>query len=356
MIQSDPSQFPLPKEEFANLLLQWYRNNRRRLPWRADPTPYHVWLSEIMLQQTRVQTALPYYRRFLQKFPDLTTLSQASQQQVVSAWSGLGYYSRARNLHRAAQMVCEKHAGRFPEDYRQALDLPGVGSYTAGAVLSIAYGQPHPILDGNVRRVLTRYLKIKTVGPGVDKLIISRLSEMVTHPAVARRVSDFNQALMELGALVCIPRQPRCLTCPLQSSCGAYAEGLQEELPRRRSPGKIVRLERVVAVVTRHQRYLLCQIAEGDYLIGLWEFPSLQGQPGDSAISRFKQDHGLHLKTKRWGPPVRHQITFRKLTFYPLLAQLLKPAPRQCFHWVRFPQDGYPMPSYVRKVVQALRR
>ena len=356
MIKQVPLEFPLSIKEFADRLLDWYGKNRRQLPWRADPAPYRVWLSEIMLQQTRVESALPYFRRFLQKFPDLEALARASQQEVVSAWSGLGYYARARNLHRAARMVCEKHAGRFPENYQQALELPGVGTYTAGAVLSIAYGQPYPILDGNIRRVLTRCLRIEEGSRKADSLLRQHLAGMVAHRSVAERISDFNQALMELGALVCTPRRPQCPLCPLRTSCRAHAAGLQEELPRRQSRPKVVRLEHVLAVVTRGERYLLCQRTEGDVLNGLWEFPSLEGLPGETPISGFEKEHGLQLKKKRWGPPVRHQITFRRLTLHPLLAQLVKPAPRERFHWVRPGQDGYPIPSYIGKVLKALKR
>ena len=356
MTQPVPLEFPLPIREFADRLLGWYGKNRRRLPWRDDPTSYRVWLSEIMLQQTRVDAALPYFQRFLEKFPDLKALAQASEQEVVSAWSGLGYYSRARNLHRAARIVCEKHGGRFPDSYSQALELPGVGAYTAGAVLPIAYGQPHPVLDGNARRVLTRYLKIEEAGSRADRHLKPHLAQLVAHHFVKERISDFNQALMELGALVCTPRRPRCRICPLKGSCRARAAGLQEQLPRPPSRRKIVPQKHVLAVVTRGGRYLLCQKKDGAYLKGLWEFPSLEGEPDQNPLAGFEEKYGLRLKEKRWGPPVRHQITFRRLTLHPLLAQLVKPVPRERFRWVRPGQDGYPIPSYIGKVLKALKR
>ncbi len=204
-------QLPIPVTEFAPRLLGWYRDNKRDLPWRNDPDPYRVWVSEVMLQQTQVKTVVPYFEEFLRSYPTVEDLARAEESEILSSWSGLGYYRRARNLHRAAQMVCERYGGEFPRDFSQALELPGIGHYTAVAILSLAHGEPLPILDGNITRFFTRYLKIED---DLERTVVGKLRkflvQLVSETSVAKNVRDFNQALMEIGSLVCIPRNPQC--------------------------------------------------------------------------------------------------------------------------------------------------
>ncbi len=206
-------------------LLRWYRRARRDLPWRKDPTPYRVWVSEIMLQQTTVATVIPYYERFLKRFPSVAALAAASEDDVLKHWAGLGYYSRARNLRKAAQSM----ASGFPSDYEAILDLPGVGRYTAGAIGSIAFQKPWPLVDGNVARVFSRLFGLK--GRAKDPAFLKTLWPLAEKLVHVKSPGDWNQALMDLGATVCTPESPSCGACPLSSQCVAFAKGLQDRFP-----------------------------------------------------------------------------------------------------------------------------
>jgi len=211
-------------QKFRIKLLHWYSENRRDLPWRHNPTPYRVWISEIMLQQTQVKTVVPYYNRFLKQFPDVESLARSSEQNVLKHWAGLGYYSRARNLHRAARDIVGIH-GTFPTEHDEILALPGIGRYTAGAICSIALNQPRPIVDGNIRRVLIRLNAIRR------KVSESYFWDLMKRLLPERNISSFNQAMMELGALICLPFQPNCMQCPLKSLCKAWESGIQNNIP-----------------------------------------------------------------------------------------------------------------------------
>lgn len=304
-----------------------------------------------MLQQTQVQTALPYYEKFLKAFPTIEDLAQADQERVVALWSGLGYYSRARNLHEAARIICRRHGGRFPNDFDAALRLPGVGRYTAGAVLSIAYGNPLPVLDGNIRRVLARYLMLE--GEKGDTRLWRLLERIVQIPALFESIADFNQALMELGALVCTPRDPDCAGCPLCKSCVARRAGAPESLPAPRRLRKAELREFTAAVIPKDGNYLLRQNFEQPFLKGFWEFPKISGHPRSDAAMQFKKRYGIDLQIERNLPPVRHQITFRKLVFHPLLCRLDGPIPED---WVcqSMERAERPMSSYVVKILRAV--
>ena len=355
---------PISIEEFASRLLDWYTRHKRDLPWRSRPEPYHVLLSEFMLQQTQVKTVLPYYERFLQAYPTLEDLARSEENEVLSAWSGLGYYNRARNLHRTAQLICEKHDGVVPRDYEQVLELPGVGRYTAGALLSIAYGEPLAILDGNIQRLLARYLKLRQdlTGSGAESLW-DLLSWMVQEPLVGEHISDFNQALMEMGALVCTSKNPLCSKCPLEESCLARAEGIQDELPLRTSPRKVQSFQFATAVVPRDGRYLLMQNGESKFLRGFWEFPKVALPTGQDVPSHdqleetFKGTHGLMIRIEESFAPVDHRITFRKLRFHPLRARLEEdPGESNGFVWANLgARRDYPVPSFVGKIVKLMK-
>ncbi len=259
-------RLPLP-------LLEWFRDNARKLPWRNDPTPYHVWLSEIMLQQTRVAAALDYYRRFLEECPDLETLAALPEDRLMKLWQGLGYYSRARNLQKAARVIVNEYGGTFPADYEAVRALPGVGDYTAGAVCSIAFGQPVPAVDGNVLRVAAR-----VSGDGGDissPEMKKRVTEAVRAVMPLHAPGAFNQALMELGATVCLPNgAPLCETCPARDFCAALTQDRIAELPFK-SPKKPRRVEeRTVWLLFHDDRAALRRRSERGLLAGLWEFPN----------------------------------------------------------------------------------
>ncbi|MCH7803640.1 MAG: A/G-specific adenine glycosylase [Acidobacteria bacterium] len=348
-------KLPIPVKELASRLLKWYRENRRELPWRTDSDPYRVWVSEIMLQQTQVKTVVPYFEEFLRTYPNIEALADAQENEILSAWSGLGYYKRARNLHKTAQILCEQHGGEFPRDFSQVLQLPGIGPYTAGAILSLAYGEPVPILDGNISRLFSRYLKIEGVLEGSTLAQLQKfLVQLVSEASVSENIRDFNQALMEMGALVCTPRNPQCVSCPLAASCLAYQKGLEKTLPRPRTRRAVQEFHYTVALIARGEKYLLTQNWEDTFLRGFWEFPRIQGPPTPRLAEKFKKTHGLHLKVREKTAPVAHRITFRKLNFHPVLVSLQSPAPHQKFTWTRPGQKGYPVSSYIKKILNSL--
>ncbi len=279
---------------FSRRLLGWYRGHRRALPWRATRDPYRIWVSEVMLQQTTVQAVIPYYKRWLRLFPDVRTLARASRQKVLRAWQGLGYYDRARNLHDAARTLVRKFAGRLPDDLGRLRSLPGLGPYTAAAVASIAFDRPCPVLDANVRRVVMRLENIPApVGPRTDRIILEFLAARLPR----RRAGDFNQAVMELGALVCKPRNPLCLLCPLRASCRAAKAGRQELIPPARKT-TTRRVEAVVAIIHKDGRLLVQKRPAGGLLADLWEFPGGKRKRGESLEQALRREVREELRVE----------------------------------------------------------
>lgn len=282
-----------PRSPIADALLGWYRSGNRDLPWRKTKDPYAIWVSEIMLQQTRVEAVVPYYDRFLARFPTVEALASAPGPEVLAAWSGLGYYSRIRNLHRAAQMVAE--AGSFPSTHEEILALPGVGEYTAAAIASIAFGLPHAVLDGNVLRVMARLTAdFGDIGAQATRKRLRDLAQRELPPAAA---GDYNQALMELGATVCLPREPRCLLCPIAEPCRARAEGLQDQLPTKLRRTEMVAVETTLLLAERTmegdggRELLLWQRPASNRMAGFWELPEahmLPGAPLGETIRTFR--------------------------------------------------------------------
>jgi A/G-specific adenine glycosylase len=252
-------------------LLRWYRRHRRDLPWRRSRDPWAIWISEAMLQQTRVETVVPYYERFLQRFPDVGTLARADLEDVLAVWQGLGYYSRARHLHGAAREVMRRFGGRIPDSAAELRTLPGVGRYTAGALASIAFDRPEPVLDGNVTRVLSRLHGVREDpgAPGVRMRLWDEAARLANGP----RPGDLNQALMELGARVCTPRRPDCGACPVAFACRARRSGEVDSIPRPRKRRAPRRVRAVAALVVRGGRVLAVRRGETGLLAGLWELP-----------------------------------------------------------------------------------
>ena len=284
-------------ENISPALLNWFYANHRILPFRSDPTPYHVWLSEIMLQQTRVSAALPYYERFLAALPDIPALAACEEEKLHKLWEGLGYYSRVRNLQKAAKIVCEQYGGELPADYDALRALPGIGDYTAGAIASISFGLPVPAVDGNVLRVFSRLYNDDSLitDPKVKRAFTARVMEH--QPPAAP--GDYNQALMELGALVCVPNgAPLCEQCPLAHLCQARAAGTALSLPRKAAP-KARRIEPVtLAVVRSPAGVLLQQRPEKGLLAGLWEFPHVEGELDEAAAAAQLAE--WHVTPLRW--------------------------------------------------------
>jgi A/G-specific adenine glycosylase len=301
---------------FLRELLNWYRGHNRKLPWRETSDPYKIWVSEVMLQQTTVPAVFSYYEKWFKLFPDVQTLALARSQKVLKAWEGLGYYQRARNLHRAAKVISEKHAGYVPQNYEDLIALPGFGPYTAAAVLSIAYGRPYPALDANVRRVLLRLAGIKKQRSSQsERELLRDLTAFMpkTNPG------EFNQAMMELGALVCKPRNPLCLLCPWQRFCLAYKNGEQEIIPAPQKR-RYQKIEAVVGVIKESGKYLIQKRPAKGLLAGLWEFPGGKRKDGETpevALRReLREELGVEVKAVKFLLKIQHAYTQFEVTLY----------------------------------------
>lgn len=279
---------PFDLHELQAEVLAWYRREARDLPWRRSRDPYRIWVSEIMLQQTRVETVKPYYHRFLERFPTLAVLAEAPEDEVLRYWSGLGYYARARSLHRAARRVVEEHGGKLPADAEALSDLPGFGPYTTAAVGSIAFGLPLAAVDGNIARVLSRWLCLEG-----DPRSASQMAELRRHAQTLlppNHAGDWNQALMELGATRCSPAAPACLACPAQRHCRARREGREAEIPPRRRARPRPVLELAAALVRRQSEILLAKRPPEGLFASMWELPSVEvgaGEEPGERLARF---------------------------------------------------------------------
>lgn len=287
-------------------LLAWFRANARELPWRGTGDPYAVWVSEIMLQQTQVATVIPFYQRFMQTFPSVTSLAQAPLERVLELWSGLGYYRRARHLHQAAQIIWRERGGKFPQDYAGIRALPGIGDYTAKAVLSIAFNQPFAVLDGNVARVAAR------LGCLRGNLHQPRFREAVevalTHLLSRRQPGNFNQALMELGQTICLPRAPRCSVCPLAKWCAAYRAGNPEAYPLPR-PRRAAELHHLAVGLLRHgKKVAMVRGLEDGLLDDLWNFPSAFGASPDQAREALREKLAVLFGSPNPAVRARHPV------------------------------------------------
>jgi A/G-specific adenine glycosylase len=291
-------------------LLHWFARHARDLPWRRTRDPYAIWVSEVMLQQTQVASVIPYFERFLQSFPSVRALAAVDEAEVMRLWEGLGYYRRARSLHRSARLLVAEYAGEVPNDPLLLRGLPGFGRYTVNAVLSQAFDRRLPILEANSRRVLCRLLGLrgKPAQPAVEK----RLWAMAETLVPAKRAGAFNQAMMELGALVCTPLAPACGRCPLARRCVAHAEGLQETIPVRGTPAQVVQVDETAATIVRDGRVLLVRRPDGSRWAGLWEFPHLEQELLESPVAathRLLAALGVRGKIRGELATIRHAVT-----------------------------------------------
>lgn len=344
-------------KSFSQNLLTWYDRHKRDLPWRRTKDPYHIWVSEVMLQQTTVNAVIPYYEGWFKTYPTVFDLAQAPLQQVLKSWQGLGYYNRARNLHKAASIVATDYQGQLPQDPHLVRRLPGFGPYTTGSVLSIAYNRPLTIIDANIRRVVMRLLAIKApADTKQDKIIGDFLNKVLP----SQRVGDFNQALMELGALVCRNKEPLCNLCPLKKLCKAYRKGWQEIIPTPKI--KVIQdIHAAIAIIQRQGRYFLQKRPSRGLLADLWEFPGGKLNHKESqkeTLSReLKEELGVDLKNAHYLFDVTHFYTqFRvKLSVWQCI--LKKYPPTDTHHqWVSFKGfTNYPMPSGSAKIVDRLK-
>lgn len=347
---------------FAAQLLAWYDQNAADLPWRRTRDPYPVWLSEIMLQQTQVEAVIPYYTRFLQSYPSIHDLAAAPLDEVLKQWEGLGYYSRARNLHKLAQIIAHERGGRFPSSAAELQKLPGIGRYTAGAIASIAFGQAAPVLDGNVMRVFARLtdLEADVTQPAVQ----ARLWALAEEWLPAERPGDYNQALMELGRTICKPRNPLCRACPLQAHCLAFARGTQAQRPVKKKKAPTPHYDVAAGIIWNSAGELLIAQRPADGLLGgLWEFPGGKQEPGETLPDCLRrelgEELGITVEVGELFVVVRHGFTHFRITLHAFTCRYLDGPPQklgvQDFAWV-YPEAlaGYAFGKADREIVAAL--
>ena len=342
-------------------LLAWWDASSRQMPWRGVDDPYAVWVSEIMLQQTRVETVAPYYRRFMRLFPTVRRLAAAPLERVLKAWEGLGYYSRARNLHAAAKQVLADFGGRLPGDAEQLRSLPGIGPYTAGAIASIAFGLDEPVLDGNVSRVLCRLAAVEAdpARPATRE----RLWELARRLVPPGRAGLFNQAMMDLGATLCSPRKPQCGVCPLAGHCQARERGLQDRLPVRRVKPPIPHYDIAAGVVRHAGRILIARRRKDAMLGGLWELPGGKVEPGETpsqaAAREIREEVGVDAAVGEQIATVNHAYSHFRITLHVFDCRLIagRATAIGCaaVRWVRPDElDDYAFPRANRRVIDLL--
>jgi A/G-specific adenine glycosylase len=343
-------------------LLAWFDRQARPLPWRRDRDPYRIWVSEVMLQQTTVAAVGPRFEQFLERFPDVRSLAAAEEQDVLKVWEGLGYYGRARNLHRAARKLVEEHGGVLPDDPKVWAELPGVGRYILGAVLSQAFDRRLPIVEANTKRVLCRLFA--QAGDVTSSPVQAWLWETAEAILPKKRVGDFNQALMELGALVCTPQGPDCPKCPLKAECLARREGIQERIPRKPDRPATVAV-REVCVVARHGgRVLLARRPVGGRWANMWEFPRAvveKGESHDAAARKLIASLGLNAEPGRELMTLRYGVTRFRMTMVCLEANARTKAFRSAYYeegrWLRPAELAeFPVSSAQRKLAAALQK
>lgn len=366
--QRSKPNFPKPQlaKKLTQQLVAWYEASHRDLPWRNTRDPYEVWVSEIMLQQTQVDTVIPYYHRFLKQFPTIEALALAPQDLVLKQWEGLGYYARARNLQKAAQTILQKHKGVFPKKSDAVEALCGIGKSTAGAILTFSYGKPHPILDGNVKRVLSRLIAEKR--PVDDKAVVELLWQVSAQllPKQAEVAYCLNQALMELGATCCTPRNPKCDVCPWVTDCKAYQEQLQEHIPQKGK--KLVQPHYTIAVgvVFNHKnQILIAQRPEQGLLGGLWEFPGGKCLPNETLAQcverELLEETGLSVKVESQIESVKHAYTHFKITMHAFRCSVIsgkaQPKASQKIKWVSSDAlSEFAFPKANLKIIESLKQ
>ncbi len=340
---------------FAGRLLAWYRRNARTLPWRGHPDPYAVWVSEIMLQQTRVETVIPYFNQWMQRFPTIKALAKASEQDVLNSWEGLGYYSRARNLHKAAKIIIEKFNSQLPRDLNALRRLPGIGRYTVGAIASMAFGMDEPTLDGNIRRVLARVFNISV--PADSSLGGQALWNLVAGHLPKGKAGDYNQALMDLGATICLPKNPHCLICPMMELCEARRKGIQDQRPILKPKKKTPHYALAAAVIIKNGRVLLAKRPSKGLLGGMWEFPNgrVEGNPAKELAKNLRS--GYQLKVQRGDAlgVVKHAYTHFKVTVHVFQCELVSMIKNQNMKWAKLNSlEDFPMGKVDRQIAQLL--
>lgn len=346
--------------DFVQSLLLWFRQTGRDLPWRKTYDPYHVWISEIMLQQTQMDRGVIYFKRWIQRFPDVGAVARADLQEILKYWEGLGYYARARNLHRAAKLISSELAGQVPCDYQQLLTLPGIGPYTAAAIASVAGNQDVAVVDANVTRVYTRLFDIAQ--PVKEVPTKTRLAELARDLLPSGQARLYNQALMDLGGLVCLPKNPRCPMCPLVPFCKARQERTVGERPVLGKPDKTIAVEKVAAIIRHEKGIFIQQRPMAAVWGGLWEFPGgeVEGGGGETEVVRqVLRETGLVVRVVRPLVTVEHSYTRYRITLHSYLCDLVEnsgePALRSAVAWRWVAMDElrrYAFPAGPRKILE----
>ncbi|GAB1472357.1 A/G-specific adenine glycosylase [Chloroflexota bacterium] len=348
----------------ATKLLAWYHTQKRILPWRDHPDPYAVWVSEIMLQQTRVDTVIPYFQKWMKLFPTVKVLASASEQDVLNVWEGLGYYSRARNLHKAAKVVVEKFNGELPRNLDDLRSLPGIGRYTVGAIASMAFGMDEPTLDGNLRRVFARLFDVTEFAdsPAGEKTLWALAAQYLPKG----RAGDYNQALMDLGATICLPKNPRCLLCPLTSLCEARKHGTQSLRPLLKPKKAVPAYVHAAAVIVERGRVLLSQRPAQGLLGGMWEFPNVRvdSDPAKALVKALKSATQIQVRieprrnvTKKEALHiVEHAYSHFKVTVHPFRCEKVFIPRNKNLKWVKLDElTEYPMGKVDRQIARQIK-
>ncbi|MBC3766134.1 A/G-specific adenine glycosylase [Neptunicella marina] len=340
--------------EFSTLILNWFdQHGRKNLPWQQQKTPYSVWVSEIMLQQTQVVTVIPYFQRFMQSFPDLAALANAKQDDVLHHWTGLGYYARARNLHKAAKMICEQFNGEFPTTLEEVMSLPGIGRSTAGAVLSLSLGQHHSILDGNVKRVLARFAAVEG-WPG-NKAVEQKLWLLADKFTPAQRCGDYTQAMMDMGATICTRSSPKCSDCPVQPMCQAYSSGRQADFPGKKPKKTLPERSTFMLIPVWQQQVLMFKRPPTGLWGGLWGFHQIDEL---EQLSDFMTGLGLMADDYEKLPTFRHTFSHFHLDITPVMipqAQVENQVNETDNRWVDVGQPiGLGLAAPTKKILESL--
>lgn len=350
------------KAILTDKLIDWYQKNKRDLPWRRTSDPYKIWVSEVMLQQTQVQQVLPYYEKFIEKYPDIESVSSASLSDLLKVWEGMGYYSRARNLLNAGQMIVKKHNGKMPTTHDELLKIPGIGPYTAAAVASIAFNEDYPVVDGNVLRVLSRVFKIEEFPKKKD--VKTKFVNAAKALLPAGRASDFNQAIMELGALICTPKKPKCSSCPINFFCQAYQTMADPSVLPAKAPSKSKpHYDVAIGIVWKSGRILIDQRPENGLLGGLWEFPGGKQERGETleqcVIREIREEMAIDVRVQGPFLTVQHAYSHFRITLHSFQCQYVDgvPKPKTSINW-RWVSPGqlkrFPFPSANKKILDAL--
>jgi A/G-specific adenine glycosylase len=347
---------------FAEPLVEWYQHHKRDLPWRKTSDPYKIWISEIMLQQTRVDTVIPYYHRFLEAFPTIFDLAGADQQQVLKLWEGLGYYSRGRNLHHATKQVVEQFDGKVPSTYKEIISLKGVGPYTASAILSIAYQKKYAVVDGNVIRVVARYNSITSDirKTGTKNTVQEFMDEAITESNPA----DFNQAVMELGATVCTPSNPDCASCPLQTDCRAWNSAQTETIPYKSPAKKVPHHQIAVGIIVNENNEVLIALRPQDSMLGgLWEFPGGKQEKNETLeetlVRELREELNVETVIFEKYKELKHAYSHFKITMHAFWCKIKhgKPEPKSSdkLEWAHLSRiQEFPFPKANKSIINDL--